>query len=224
MAPPISRLVGWLYVGDLALAVAFVVNRLVGTPVIAFNHWLDLDRGESVPAWYLSAQLLVIAMVFGWFAAREASGSRLDRAVSWLPAATFTVLSIDAVAQLHDDIGRQVNELIGDVSQAALGSPAPHWGPLTIAVPLMIVMAIVFWRLRDRFVGHGRALALIAGGLALFAIGGAGVDAALRTVTRSGAIYVVQTVVGETLEMLGATTMLWGIALRLTVAAPAATR
>jgi hypothetical protein len=77
----ISPLILVFFAGDLALALLYLLNWELHQPFYKLNLLLDLDGEASLPAWYSSVQLFLVACFLAIFAY-----TKFDRKkkVSWL--------------------------------------------------------------------------------------------------------------------------------------------
>jgi len=198
-----------LYLADLLFGAAYAADRLLGRPVTTVSLWLDLDRGGSLPSWFLSLQFAAAAGLLAAFALRRPRSPRGEQAWLWLPVLTLALVSADVVVQMHDDLGRVLNRLLWDLDHR--WPPFGFWGAARLAVGLPFLAAVLalLWRARRHHAASPGASPLLLTGLGLFVLGAAGFDALVNIVAPGFGAYTLTVLGGELLEMAGATTMVW---------------
>ncbi len=196
-----------LYLGNLALVFLFVANHLLGEPSRQLTLWLDLDGEQNVPTWYTSMQWFLAAALLALFAERLPARRRFAFAV--LPLA-FLAMSLDEVIGVHEWLGVKSDTLLaaGD-RQASLFSANGIW-VLVIGLPFVALLGVLLYSLRECFRAAPGALWTIAAGLAIAAVGALGFEMLLNFVPRYGTEEAILELLEETLEMVGATTVVWG--------------
>lgn len=204
-----------LLLTDLALAVAYLLDHALGQPFWISTRLLDLDGEGNIPAWYSSAQLLVLAAAFGLLAAariaRKAPGAR-----GLLPLPLLCLaLSCDEIAQVHEWFGRQSDVLLAaghrqDTAFARTGIWMFLAGP-----PFAALLFLAGRRLAPVLAGQPQAARLYLAAAAVYLGSALGLEA-LSNVLAQGSIALALGVTGEeTGEMLGVTLAVWATLLLL---------
>lgn len=192
------------FAADLALGLIFLVDASFGEPTRLF----DLEEEANVPAWYASAQLLVVALLLGLYASVHFERSKMD---AWLLATlplVFLGLSIDETAGIHEWIGYRTDALLpGGSRDNTLFEKTGIW-MIVLGLPFVAFIFFAFRRLRH----YCRPVSVrlrYATGFILFVSGAVGVEVAVNFVETDSQAHVVQVLLEEMLEMVGVTTMLW---------------
>ena len=192
------------FAADLSLGLIFLVDASFGEPTRLFH----LEAEANVPAWYASAQLLVVGLLLGLFAY-----TRFDRSAreTWLLAAlplVFVALSVDETAGLHEWIGYRTDVLLPGGSRDGTAFAATGIWMIVLGLPLVAFFGYALRRLRPFFAAPG-VLARYVAGLAVFMTGAAGVEVLVNFVEPDSPAHTAQVFFEEVLEMTGVTTMLW---------------
>lgn len=165
------------------------------------RKWFDLNLEGTIPVWFSSTQLLIVALVASYCVWRERL-SKSGSGVGWLPViGLFLYISLDETAQLHEPIGRWLGHMIS--IEIIKGGAVFYW--LVAFLPAIGIsvayLTIFFWR---KFRTRPRVLTLVFVGL-LSWVGALGCEAAQGLYSLEGSTA--RHVVGweEFLEMAGAT-------------------
>src|SRR3989338_2377275 len=196
-------LIGLLVCGHLAFLVA-------GQRSWQLERLFDLGREGTVPAWFSSLLLAASSLV-----AASCAGSTHDsRAARGWRALTLGLLFVsgDEITQLHEHASQILTRRIFHLT------PVPNslWSSWALVLGPLIGVAVGWlgWQLRGelrRFPATRRRLLLGAG---LFFFGAAGLDLfdpLLRYAEALRWLHQVEIITEETLEMLGAVTVLFGL-------------
>jgi hypothetical protein len=198
------------FVGLLGIEAGFVLFNIVPTPSATLNLLMELNAESSLPAWFSSMQLFMVALTA--FVAWRLDPSKGWRRACWLcMALLFCYLSADEGAAIHERYGAS----IADQLQLTLWNE-PFW-VLTFA-PLAIITCILmtglFWRkLRTDKLAFALAAIAISLWLSTFALETAAKwilsanDQSLRVLHR------ILVLIEEFSEMAGAT-LLWAATVR----------
>ncbi len=192
------------YVGDDASVLLTEVVRL-------FN----INRESSVPTWYASSLLLVCAVFLGVVAYQKYRHKEAYRR-HWLGLALiFLYLSLDEAATIH--------EILTDPVQEALETSGPlFFGWVVVAIPLVILFVVAYFRFWWNLPPRIRTLFFIAG---VVYVGGAlGIEmiGANQWYHDGGTSLLYSTIgtIEEFCEMLGAITLIYALWVYLAGAAP----
>jgi hypothetical protein len=165
---------------------------------------VDLDLEANLPAWWSSLVLVAVAGACLAMSLLARAGGRRDR--RWLLAAAgFLGLSLEEVAQVHEEVGL----LVGGSEERVSVWPLVY-------LPVLALGAVVLVRcMRDL----SRPQRLMVGiGLALYAVAIAAETAAISVETRGSEEVLVE----ENAEMLGTSLVLLALALACDLRARAA--
>jgi len=204
--PPV--IVVFLFV-DAALALAYLVNDLSGHPYRPLSAFLDLGRENNLPTWYASVQWFSVAMLLGLFAVRNLSPARpRSWALALLPIVCLA-LSLDEVSEIHEFLGKMSDGLLAD---GRVNSAFPRTGiwVFLLGVPFLVVMGALLVAVRGYFRRAPGALRTIAVGMAVMLTGAIGVELLSNLVEPGSRAAALQVFSEESLEMVGATVVLWG--------------
>jgi len=205
----IPPLIALFFIVDGALALMYIANYLIGQPYRPLNVFVDLDGEGNLPAWYSSIQWFSVAILTGLFAYRNASFSNKK---SWslvvLPL-LFLMLSLDETTEIHEFLGKMSDQLLPGGRQNTL---LPHTGiwMFLVGLPFMLLLCVLIVRVRAYFVRASGALYKIVLGMAVMLAGAIGVETFSNVVARDSIYSVLQIWSEESLEMVGATIVLWG--------------
>jgi hypothetical protein len=206
----LPRPVMTLYAIDLLIALAFIAHLVFG-PVDIFFYANQLRPGAeaNLPTWYSSLQWALAGALLALYAAHAPrhlkGGIRL-----FLPAAAAFAVSIDESVAIHERIGQLSDRLLPDnTREGTFFSSTGIW--MLILVP--IAVASVVWiglLLADHLRRAPWAARLLMGGVAIFIVGAGVLEIATNLATGNRPAQVGVQIVEELLEMLGATTVVWG--------------
>jgi hypothetical protein len=206
--PP--RLVIILYGIDLLFALAFAIHLMIGmseTGLIA-RHFHP-GREANLPTWYSSTQWVLAGTALAAYAAYPKPGLRRGLRL-YLPAAGALLLSLDETAGFHEWIGGRSDALLPDgTREGTVVAGTGIW--MLILIPLAVVAALVVARsLAEHLRASPSAMWLfLIGGLVF--LSGAGVVELITNVGVGNRPFQLGIqIVEESVEMLGATTVLWG--------------
>jgi hypothetical protein len=177
-------------VAQLFLSGAYAVGLATGSVPDRFNF----DLEANLPTWWSSALLLAIAGLCAVIAA----GRHLARAPHvrwWIACAGFVGLSLEEVAQIHEQVG----VLVGG------GREKVSVWPLVYMPVLVVGVAVLVRCLRDL---HGPPRTMVAAGLGLYCVTVAAELTAISGDLRGPAEVLIE----ENAEALGATLILLALA------------
>jgi len=191
-----------LLAAQALLTGAYTASRLGHHPA----DRVDLDLEANLPAWWSSLVLVAVAAACLAISLLARVGGRRDW--RWLLAAAgFLGLSLEEVAQVHEEVGVLVG---GSEERVSV------W-PLVYLPVLALGAAVLVRCMRDL----SRPQRLVVGiGLALYAVAIASETAAISVETRGS----VEVVIEENAEMLGTSLVLVALALACDLRARAALR
>ena len=191
----------WLLVGVLFLALANVVNQIVGKPYWGITRFIYLGYDNNLSAWYSS-----MLFVAGAFLAHECSVLARRNNVRGEGFLLFAMLlifmSADEVAQIHEIVGSYLAKFTGLSTMEFAQHSAWVWigGPVIIA--LFVAVAILLKRELAMVPG---SLKLLLIGLGMIVVGGIVLEATINFLNHETLqwLWDVEIVLEETLEMVG---------------------
>lgn len=195
---------------DLILGAIYLADVLLGQPVERFSRFINLDGEVNLPTWYASIQWFGVAVLAGILSVHFVRRSRPASWVLLLLPVVFLLFSLDEVAELHEGFGGVLDRLVLDVPRAF--SALPKTGVLVVLFGLPFSLAMVLLLLAIRPVLSdfpGQFLKLVAGMSVLF-IGAIGIEAFSNFVVPESLLDRMLVLIEETLELIGATLILWG--------------
>ena len=195
---------------DVALGTIYVVDHLLGTPFAPVTRMFDLDGESNVPTWYSSIQWFVVfAVLFGVAERRVSLADRRSWFLCLLPL-VFLAMSADEVVQLHERIGAASDGLLFGGTRAGTALPETGIWFIVVGVPFVVAIIALFATIRPYLRRPSGALARIVVGLALLVSGATGGDFVANFLDPGSPAAILEILVEEMLEMVGATVILWG--------------
>lgn len=200
---------GFLVV-NVALAVAYLLNRLAGEPYEALTVFLDLNNELNLPTWYASIQWFAVAAVLALFAIPSV---RRATPRSWLLLAlpaVFLLMSLDEVAEIHERLGHLADLLLpGGLRAGSVVSVTGLWFAV-LGIPFVVGFVVLIRALVPYLAISPRGRTKLVTGVGLFLLGAVGVEVLANVVVESSVLGTLQVLTEEMLEMVGATVSLWG--------------
>lgn len=186
---------------DALLIAAYLATHLPGYGLDILSVALE----RSIPNWYSSAKLLVLAQLLGYLAWVTPVPAWRTRGwanlVMLAPVAFFLLLSLEEVAALHERLEPRAEALVG-------GSDG-YW-PVLAGLALAAVMTIAgvaYVRLaRPPLAALGKA----AAGAVAF-VGGAAATDFVNNMLQDGRGLVLGSALEEGLELVGITLLVWAV-------------
>jgi len=207
---PMPAFIGLLYGFAVVLCALYVGDRLIGSPSDTLATFVDLDLDQNLSTWYASLLWFGCAF-FSWEFARHTH--RRLRGRSWvlfLMPALFLAFSIDEVARLHEALGVALDRILLGVDRTETWLPATGIWIIVFAIPLVIAIVVLGIVVRPYLEHKRAAFTLIVVGMAMVLVGALGIEALSNLVEVGSTEGTIQVLVEEALELVGATTVLWG--------------
>ena len=205
----IPLLVRVMFALDLLMGVLYIVSRRVRNSISKpLLNFFDLNAEANLPSWYSAGQLALIGGLLVVFAAAQLRrGARAAWAVM-LAGVAFCFLSLDETTSLHENFGYWLDHVRHrrDTVFAETGFWMLICGPAFLGALVLVGLAA-----RRYLRGRRGVVTKLAIGAALFVAAGAGVEALSNFATPQGTAARLLILAEEMGEMLGATTMLWGV-------------
>jgi hypothetical protein len=204
--PPLILL---FFLGDLALALLYLINWGLHQPFHKINLFLDLDGEANLPAWYSSMQLFLIAGLLAVFA--YIRFNRKDK-TSWrlvLLPIVFVVLSLDEAAKIHEWLGGKTDVFLpGESRKLTMFWSTGIWMFL-FGIPFFLSMLGLIFSLKKYFTDNFAAFKKFLIGLLIFAGSAVGIEMLANFVSNESIGHVIEICFEELGEMLGETFILW---------------
>jgi len=194
---------------DLFFAGLYILNLLWGSPYQASNMLLDLNSETSFSTWYSSIKLFCIAVLFGIFCWHLKKENGAVPIILLLLPALFCLMSMDEIVMLHETLGDQGDARLtdGGTRKDTAFKKTGAWF-LLIGIPFLIGFFIYLKLVKKLFNPYPNSFAKLGLGMAIFLSGAVGFEFVSNLVPDGRPMYLVR-LLEETLEMLGATVMLW---------------
>jgi hypothetical protein len=204
------RFVGLLFMFIALMGLAYVADYVVGSPSDTLSTFVGLDLDQNLSTWF-SSLLWFGAAALSWvFAVRTVT---MEDVRSWsllLLPLLFLAFSIDEVARLHEATGVKLDEFLLDRGREETLLRATGVWIFVLGIPLLIALALVAWAVSRPLREHRSAAIKIGVGMIVVFTGALGVEALSNLVDPGSISAILQVLVEETLEMVGATTVVWG--------------
>lgn len=203
----IPRFVVFFFIADVGLVLAYLLDWRLGGLYWKLTAFLDLGARGSLVGWYASAQLFLIAFLWGLFAESQAEQHAGGWQLLLVPALAFAALSLERLVALHEWIGYEAGRFL---PAGAFGRDTLYVRDTLVVglVGLTIVLAVVAMSLRRYFEGRGYIAFRHAVGLIAFAASAIASEPLLRFPGEPGR-EMARTVIDGLADLLGITLMLW---------------
>lgn len=207
----VFKIVGLLAAADLLLVAANLALHLGGQDV----HVLSLGEERSIPNWYSSAKMLVLAQLLALLAwsARESAPAWRTRLILFAPALLFLLLSVEETAAILGRSERWAARAADGATRT--GSTAGGWSSSDLLLPPLglAALAVLGAGLVRVVPFRSGVLARAASGFALFLLGAVGLDLARPGEgAADGTAEAFWQAAEEGCELLGLTLLIWGLA------------
>jgi hypothetical protein len=193
-----------LLLGDLALGLLYLGNKLAGAPSVKVTRLLDLDGEANLPTWFSSMQWAAGAALVGFVCMRrhekKASAALACLALSLL----FLALSVDEVSQIHEKLSIGVSGKLG----SGQGRFKGMWLP-ALGLPMLAIAALCVRQMKPVFDAVPGSLRRLVLGLGVFGLGAFVIEPVLNILGVRAAPALI--LLEETLEMIGVTFVLWSL-------------
>jgi len=201
------------FVMDLALPAIYFFNYLAGERFEFVNKLLDIDRENSIGAWYSSCQLFLIGFFAVYFAVQKfAWKEKLSWPLVFLPL-MFFFLSMDESVQIHEWLGKKSDALMPGGTRA--GTVFRHTGiwMFVIGLPFFACFIVFALSIRKYFAFVPGAFTKLLVGMTVLLLGALGFEglSSVFSDDLNSVMYRLIVICEETFEMVGATIMLWGV-------------
>jgi hypothetical protein len=200
------------FMADLALGLAYLGDYFAGRPFYRLTLFFNLDKEGNLPTWFASMQWFCIALLTLVYAASKFSRSQRKSWLLLLLPLIFLALSLDEVAGIHEKLGTYSDRLLPMGTRQ--NTPFKETGiwMLLLGVPFVGLLASLLLSIRGYLQEAPGAFFKIVLGMVVMLTGAMGIETFSNFTDRgSGAWYdIVEVLVEEMCENLGATIVLWG--------------
>lgn len=217
----------WLITAELTLAAAYLLTAAV-LPNVGWGPvalLFDIGRDLSIPSWFSSMQLFMVALVLLFAARNRHTSCPLTSRSLVVAAAAFAFLSADEGAGIHE----QVTRVVRAAGLTGLLFRGSHGGWIAVYGVVVVLAAILAWRwLAVLWTCFRRETSIAAAGAVTYLTGAVGVEV-LGYQFASGdesRVDAVRDALEELLEMAGVTLLLYAallLALSVAKVSPATT-
>lgn len=204
------RFIWILLMITLGLGFVFVLDVALGRPSGSLGDVVDLDGEANLPTWFASIEWFAVAAVMALVADR-----RVDRAdrrswALWLLPLVFLVFSMDEVVMGHEYAGALTDVVLPGGSRADSILPVTGAFGLTIGIPFVVLFGILLGLTRPYLRPPDGAYTRMLIGASLFLLGAVGLDLLSNALVPGSSAAAVGVYIEESLELVGATMILWG--------------
>ena len=195
---------------ELLLMAIYWFDVLSGGQFQLLHSLFDLDGEANIPAWFSSAQLMVVALAFWTHALRQPRGLRPSKAFFGFAGCAALYGSMDEAGQIHEQVTAWMGRRYVDWLPSYAGKHF-WWVMIVVAVALGLIQLLAadlltIWREHRRF-----ALFVVVG--LCIGLGGAmGIETLgykLLHGERTSLWYKAEVTLEEFMEMLGVTLILF---------------
>lgn len=199
---------------ELLLVVAYGTDAWVQGPPDQLHAVIDLDAEGNLPTWFSSFQLALIAISLWALAARARDSQRPSRRFLRACGGFFLLLSIDETAMMHERLTASLGSRYIDWVPAYLGN---HVRDAILCMLILIAcLAAAYPHIRGLLRLSRVASLMAAVGCVVYVTGAALLETVGYRMVSAGvslALYRVEVVAEEFLEMLGASLILYAVLL-----------
>jgi len=208
-----GKILRLLIASEIFFLVVYVIMSIVAPNVKwgPFEPLFDLDNESSIPTWFSSAQLVVIATLL-WAISKSYSRYR------WfyvLGAIVFLFLSIDETVQLHERLSMSANAYdIKALKSIMIGDHGAWILPYILAG--LIILFLARKPIIEIYRNHRKPFLYVLIGALVAAVGLIGIEVlSYLGMRESGSelVYSIEVAPEEFLEMIGMSIVLYGILL-----------
>jgi hypothetical protein len=205
----VPLLILFFFIGDLALALLYLLNWGLHQPFQKINLLLDLDGEANLPTWYSSMQLFLIAGLLAIFACLKFDKQNKASWTLMLWPLVFAALSMDEVVEIHEWLGGKSDFLLpGGTRRYTIFWSTGIWMFL-LGVPFFLFMLGMIYSFKKFLGGRLPVITKLLMGLLIFAGSAVGIEIAANFTANASAGHVIEIFCEELGEMIGETFFLW---------------
>lgn len=206
-------LIRWLFRITGLLVIAHLLNVVTGAPSWNVERLFHLELEANIPTWF-SSVLWLIASLAGYQCSKFSETGQ-NKTAWQIIAVGFLVFSIDEIAQIHEVIFSLINKYFypeAIKNKIIETFKATNWS--VIAAPFLIVILIwLFVTLKRLLFGSPRAARLLALGFFIAIFGAFILETTTNFLNHDSLqwVWVIEATLEESLEMVGAITIITGL-------------
>jgi hypothetical protein len=191
---------------DMLLCVVYLANHMLGKPYSAITTLLDLDGEHGLGMWYSSMQLFCIFLLSFFFCYTKFRQDKKLLPLMILPL-LFLLLSIDEAIQIHEWLGNQTDNLL--VGHSRNNTPFKETGiwMFAVGIPFAIFFMAYADSIKHHFQSNQQAFKKLLLGMTIMLTGAIGMETLVNFISHEYSFF--EVALEESLEMVGATIMLW---------------
>lgn len=203
------RLVKVLFFTEALIGAAFILVRQLPKPPVSLLTITNLASEATLPAWFSSLQLALVAVLFlCFFVSERGRGTK-----AWgllLAAGVFLFLSLDEAAQLHELLSGVLHErILGKNLDETPLSKTGYW--MFMLAPILVAVLLIIWRWIRHYLSGQRARWKLFSGIAIFLISATVPEIISNFLSPGSSLLMLELVVEEIGEMAGITLVVWGV-------------
>ena len=206
----IPRFIWLLFAADAALGLAYLIDAFAGHPLGSLAHIIDLDGESNLPTWYSSIQWFVVFCALTAVADGRVSRSNVRSWLLWLVPLVFLLFSMDEVVQVHESVGLHADALLPGGTRAGTAVHVTGLFFLVVGLPFVIGFSALILGVRPYLQRPPGALTKLVVGMTMMIVGAVGFDFLANFVEDLSTPAIILIYIEESLEMFGATVILWG--------------
>jgi hypothetical protein len=208
LPPPIITL---FYLGGLLFALGHIALFVSDISSERVRGILNMDSEKGIATWFSAIQFFCIAATGMLYTRYQVQRNNPH---SWLLLALpagFLFFSIDEIIQLHEGIGGVLDILLpGRCRTNTIFKETGIW-MFALGIPFLLLFLYWIYAIRSYFVGKKVAFFKIVGGMLIFLFGALFCEGLSNFVEKRSVGLFLAILFEETLELLGSTTIFWGV-------------
>lgn len=207
----VNKIIVLFFAADVFLTAFYLALYIWGAPYgIQHASMFALDGEANIPAWYSSAQLLLVGLVAYVYGRLVLLDDKLAGALILGFAVAFAYLALDEGATLHEKVGDRLDTLFtgGGTTADTVFKTTGMW-MVYLGPPLFIALIAGTIFIRKRLAIPANVFAKAIAGIVIFISGATLGDIVLNYVSAANKPF--QVAAEEICEMIGVTLILWAV-------------
>ena len=209
-----NKLLFALILIELFLVLVFGVDALLGSPSLTIKHLFNLDGEGNIPAWFSSVQICLIGLVFV-LRSRLCDPDHSPSSLFFLMVGVgFIFLSADEMASIHE----KTAGILGRLEWMPRFKGGHGIWISAYAVTGLVLVPASIRPLAALWSRHRRATCVMGIGMGIMVLGAVVMEVIGYQFLRDGShpvLYTAEVVIEESMEMFGASVILYGAILLL---------
>lgn len=193
---------------DMGLCIAYILNYSIGHSFNALNKLLDLDGESSLATWYSSTKYFCVFILSTLFSYHKYEQKSKSLSLVILPL-MFLLMSIDEAIQLHEGLGSKSDILLSDGSREGTLFQITGVWMFVFGLPFIVFFLLLAYSMKNFFSEQLSSFRKLIIGMFIMLTGALGFET-LSNFVENG-FLVSEIVFEEGLEMIGVTVMLWAL-------------